>query len=75
MKYLYYRVHFVDVGGKVLADQALLKSVGYQTKVPRQFPFKANLKIPQDATAMAFSYRGWAIGGSRAEDWEFWKAP
>ena len=76
IKYLYLRLHFVDAGGKVLADQALLKSTGYRVQMPEKMPFKAELQIPPDGAAVAFSYRGRAQGGGeRAEDWEFWKAP
>jgi hypothetical protein len=75
LKNLYLRVHFVDAGGQVMVDQALLKSIGYINKVPPEIPFQADLKIPPDAAAIAFSYRGWAKKGPRAEDWEFWKTP
>ena len=76
MKYLFFRMHFLDADGKVLADQALLKSTGYRTDMPEKMPFQANLKIPPEGAAVAFSYRGRAQGGGeRAEDWEFWKAP
>lgn len=76
MKYLYFRMHFVDGGDRVLADQALLKSIGYRVGMPEKIRFKAELKIPPDGAAFAFSYRGCAQGGGeRAEDWQFWKAP
>ena len=75
LKNLYLRLHFVDAGGKVMADQALLKSVSNLKRVPSEVSFQADLKIPSDAAAIAFSYRGWAKEGPRAEDWEFWKAP
>jgi hypothetical protein len=76
IKHLYLRLHFVDAGGKVLADQALLKSTGYRVQMPEKIPFKAELQIPPAGAAVAFSYRGRAQGGGeRAEDWEFWKMP
>ncbi|MGD8524180.1 MAG: hypothetical protein PVF56_23725 [Desulfobacterales bacterium] len=75
LKNLYLRLHFVDAGGKVMADQALLKSVSNLKRVPSEVPFQVELKIPGDAAAIAFIYRGWAKAGPRSEDWEFWKLP
>ena len=40
--------------------------------------FKANLNIPPDSTAIAFSYRGSAISSgddSRGNGWDFWQGP
>jgi hypothetical protein len=42
----------------VMADQALLKSVSNLKRVPSEVPFRTDLKIPSDAAAIAFSYRG-----------------
>ena len=75
IKSLYLKLHLVDADGKVMADEALLKSVANLKRVPSEIPFQVALKIPAEAAAIAFSYRGWAKEGPRAEDWEFWKLP
>ena len=78
LKYLFFRVHFVDAGGKALADEALLMSAGYRVELPEKMAFKANLKIPRDSAAIAFSYMGSALFSgepSRASGWDFWKGP
>jgi len=81
LEYLFFRVHFVDAEGKVLVDEAVI-SVGYRIEMPERKAFKANLKVPADSTAIAFSYRGRALtgGGSRHRSgrdsgWDFWKGP
>ncbi len=78
LKYLFFSVHFVDAGGKVLVDKVII-SAGYRVAMPEKMAFKANLKVPPDSTAIAFSYMGDAylsgadsIGSS---DWQFWKRP
>jgi len=70
-------LHFVDAGGKVLVDEAIM-SAGYRIEMPEKMAFKANLKIPPDSTAIAFSYRGRAFDGGerdRSNGWNFWKGP
>jgi len=77
MKSFFWGLHFVDVGGKVLVDEAIM-SAGYRVEMPDQMAFKANLKIPPDSTAIAFSYRGRAfISGEfgRGGGWDFWQGP
>ena len=84
LKYLYVSLHFVDAGGKVLVDEAIVYA-GYRTAMPEQMAFKKNLKIPPDSTAIAFSYRGSALSGggsgsgsdrsSGRIDWDFWQGP
>ncbi len=77
LKYLFFSLHFVDAEGKVLVDEAIM-SAGYRIAMPEQMAFKANLKIPPDSTAIAFSYRGSALsGGGQGEctGWDFWQGP
>jgi hypothetical protein len=77
MKSFFLGLHFVDAEGKVLVDETIL-SAAYRAEMPEQMAFKANLKIPPDSTAIAFSYRGRAfiIGDdSRGGGWEFWQGP
>ena len=77
MKSFFLGLHFVDAGGKVLVDVAIM-SAGYRVEMPDQMAFKANLKIPPDGTAIAFSYRGSAfiIGDDGGGDgWNFWQGP
>ena len=72
-----YLLHFVDAGGKVVVDEAIM-SAGYRVEMPEQMAFKANLKIPPDSSAIAFSYRGRAfiIGDDGGGDgWDFWQGP
>lgn len=77
MKSFFLGLHFVDAEGKVLVDEAIM-SAGYRVEMPDQMAFKANLKIPPDSTAIAFSYSGRAFiigddGGCGG--WEFWQGP
>jgi hypothetical protein len=77
MKSFFLGLHFVDAGGKVLVDETIM-STGYRVEMPEQMAFKANLKIPPDSTAIAFSYRGCAViigddGGGGC--WDFWQGP
>ena len=77
MKSFFWGLHFVDSEGKVLVDEVIM-SAGYRVEMPDQMAFKANLKIPPDSTAIAFSYRGRAtISGDdgRGDGWEFWQGP
>jgi len=84
LKNLYVSLHFVDAGGKVLVDEAIVYA-GYRIAMPEKMAFKKNLKIPSDSTAIAFSYRGSALssGGSGdgfgrssgSIDWDFWQGP
>lgn len=77
MKSFFLGLHFVDAGGKVLVDETIM-SAGYRVEMPEQMAFKANLKIPPDSTAFAFSYSGRAmISGddSRGNGWDFWQGP
>jgi len=77
LKNLFLSLHFVDAGGKVLVDEAIM-SAGYRIEMPEKMAFKANLKIPPDSTAIAFSYRGSAFDGGerdRHNGWNFWKGP
>lgn len=70
-------MHFVDAGGKVLVDEAIM-SAGYRVEMPDQMAFKANLRIPPDSTAIAFSYRGRAFMSGeigRGGGWDFWQGP
>ena len=78
---LFLSLHFVDAAGRVLVDENIL-SVGYRIEMPQQRPFKSNLTIPSDSTAIAFSYRGSALIGGRSEGkfgrdevWDFWQGP
>jgi hypothetical protein len=77
MKSFFLSLHFVDTGGKVLVDETLMLA-GYRVEMPEQMAFKANLKIPPDSTAIAFSYSGRAFivgddGGGNGRD--FWQGP
>ncbi len=77
LKSLLFDLHFVDAGGKVLADETIM-SAGYRIEMPEQLAFKAILKIPPDSTAFAFSYRGRAyLSGDdgRGSGWDFWQGP
>ena len=70
-------LHFVDAGGKVLVDEAIM-SAGYRIEMPEKMAFRANLKVPPGSTAIAFSYRGSAaiVGESGGDNgWDFWKGP
>jgi hypothetical protein len=77
MKSFFLGLHFVDAGGKVLVDETIM-SGGYRAEMPEQMAFKANLNIPPESTAIAFSYSGRAFitgddGGG--DGWEFWQGP
>ena len=84
LRYLNVSLHFVDAGGKVLADAPIVYG-GYRIAMPEQLAFKKNLKIPPDSTAIAFSYRGSALSGggsgsgsdrsSGRIEWDFWQGP
>jgi len=77
MKSFFLGLHFVDAGGKVLVDETIM-SAGYRVEMPEQMAFKANLKIPPDSTAIAFSYRGSAFMSGevgRGGGWDFWQGP
>ena len=77
MKSFFLGLHFVDAEGKVLVDEAIM-SAGYRVEMPDQMAFKANLKIPPDSTAIAFSYRGRAFmsgEAGRGGVWDFWQGP
>ena len=77
LKSLLLSLHFVDAGGKVLADETIM-SAGHRIEMPKQKAFKANLKIPPDTTAIAFSYRGSAyLSGDdgRGSGGDFWQGP
>ena len=77
LKHLFLSLHFVDAGGKVLVDEAIM-SAGYRITMPGKIVFKSNLKIPPDSSAIAFSYRGSAFNGGesgRDNGWDFWKGP
>ena len=77
LKSLLLSSHFVDAEGKVLADETIM-SAGYRVEMPEQKRFKANLKIPPDSNAIAFSYRGRAyLSGDdgRGSGWDFWQGP
>ena len=77
MKSFFLSLHFVDTGGKVLVDETIM-SAGYRVEMPEQMALKANLKIPPDSTAIAFSYRGRAyISGDFGQGggWDFWQGP
>ena len=77
LKSLLLGLHFVDAGGVVLADETIM-SAGYRIEMFKQKAFKANLKIPPDSTAIAFSYRGGAYlsgDAGRGSAWDFWQGP
>ena len=77
MKSFFLGLHFVDAGGKVLVDETIM-SAGYRVEMPEQMAFKANLEIPPDGTAIAFSYRGSAVisgESGRGGGWDFWQGP
>ena len=77
MKSFFWGLHFVDAGGKVRVDEAIM-SAGYRVEMPDQMAFKANLKIPPASTAIAFSYRGRAFmsgESGRGGVWDFWQGP
>lgn len=77
LKSLLLSLHFVDAEGKVSAHETIL-SAGYRVEMPEQKAFKADLKIPPDSTAIAFSYRGGAYlsgDNGRGSGWDFWQGP
>ena len=77
LKSFFLGLHFVDAEGRVLVDEVII-SAGYRVDMSDEMAFKANLKIPADSNAIAFSYRGSALisgGSGRGSSWDFWQEP
>ena len=70
----YLRIHFLNPEGEVLQSRTIV-TAPFMTMF-QDLKFKHHLKLPADAVAMAFSYRGRGVAdGWRGEMWDFWNAP
>ncbi len=84
IEFLDIQAHFLDGDGRVMASH-LLYAAGYRTPLYMiRWTFSRDLKPPDRARAIAFSYQGKATsgGGSGTDDaadgsisWDFWQSP